>query len=425
MATSLPPRATPNALPALAPVGAPTAAERAAGHEGAASHPFAELLRERQNAGAAPKPTVKAEPSTPAPSEARSETPADAQGETDPAPAQHATTPAKTRAPIAKSATGKASVDSAHSRAEPVASHAGRADDGVASTAPTSTGERACSLAALAAATAAYGSAAPVASAADASADAPPASTSDDDAANALSAVAPDGPQGDGAHARGQAVVDAASGRAALVDASIARATSAVVDPGFRAALGDAVRTDNAPTRSRATFATDAAAATIAAGSASRVLAEPQGLAGAPGALALATPIDAPDFAAALGIQVSLLAHDGVQRAELHLHPAETGPVSIHIAVDGNAARVDFGADHAATRLAIERGLPELASALRDAGLTLTGGGVSQHAGSRQGGDDGAAPSQGRAGSTAALPPLATTARIGGRTAAGAVDLYA
>jgi hypothetical protein len=94
----------------------------------------------------------------------------------------------------------------------------------------------------------------------------------------------------------------------------------------------------------------------------------------------LATPVVSPDFAQALGTQVSVLAGNGVQRAELHLNPAEMGPVSVQIVVDGAHARVDFGADLAATRQAIENGLPELASALRDAGLTLTGGGVSQHA---------------------------------------------
>ena len=143
-----------------------------------------------------------------------------------------------------------------------------------------------------------------------------------------------------------------------------------------------------------------------------------------PSTLALATPIDAPDFAAALGVQVSLLAQDGVQHAELHLRPAETGPVSIHIAVEGTTARVDFGADFAATREAIERGLPELASALREAGLTLTGGGVSQHAGSRQDGGEGTTrPAPGRIAVGAVQP--ATTARMATRTAAGGIDLYA
>jgi len=145
-------------------------------------------------------------------------------------------------------------------------------------------------------------------------------------------------------------------------------------------------------------------------------------------ALALATPIDAPDFAAALGVRVSLLVHDGVQQAELHLNPAETGPVSIHISLDGTAARVDFGADLAATRAAIERGLPELASALRDAGFTLAGGGVSQHAGSRASGDDGSAGSTARRDENA--PALSTaiaaeSRRVMRAVVPGRVDLYA
>ena len=91
------------------------------------------------------------------------------------------------------------------------------------------------------------------------------------------------------------------------------------------------------------------------------------------------TPFGAPDFAQAFGLQVNVLAKDGVQHAELHLNPAEMGPVSVQITVDGTQARIDFGADVLATRQAIEAGLPELASALRDAGFTLHGGGVSQH----------------------------------------------
>jgi flagellar hook-length control protein FliK len=107
-----------------------------------------------------------------------------------------------------------------------------------------------------------------------------------------------------------------------------------------------------------------------------------------PTAVDLPTPVHAPEFAEALGVQISVLAQDGVQQAELHLNPAEMGPVSVHIVMDGMQARVDFGADLPATRQLIDAGMPELASALRDAGFTLTGGGVSQHAGSR--GDGGA-----------------------------------
>ena len=103
------------------------------------------------------------------------------------------------------------------------------------------------------------------------------------------------------------------------------------------------------------------------------------GATNAPASIAMSTPATAPEFREALGVQVSVLARDGVQHAELHLNPADMGPISVQIALTGTQAQVDFGADSFATRQIIESGLPELASALRDAGFTLAGGGVSQH----------------------------------------------
>ena len=145
--------------------------------------------------------------------------------------------------------------------------------------------------------------------------------------------------------------------------------------------------------------------------------------------------VGSPEFPQELGVRLSVLAKDGVQQAELHLNPTDMGPVSVQIVMDGTQARIDFGADVAATRHAIEAGLPELASALRDAGYTLAGGGVSSQAGGRQGGaqDGGDGSSNGGR----------STRRIGGvdvgtdtgtdagsrvvrtRVKAGGVDLYA
>jgi flagellar hook-length control protein FliK len=135
-----------------------------------------------------------------------------------------------------------------------------------------------------------------------------------------------------------------------------------------------------------------------------------------------------PEFATAFGMQVSVLAKNGVQRAELHLNPAEMGPVSIQITLDGTQARVDFGADMAATRHAIEAGLPELASALRDAGFTLAGGGVAQHSASNGGNGGDADANRGPASNPSAQPvPIAdaATQRLTRRVAAGGVDTYA
>src|SRR5213079_3279668 len=170
---------------------------------------------------------------------------------------------------------------------------------------------------------------------------------------------------------------------AAPIDAGHAATLRIASDARFAVEPAEALRSFETPAATRAhDRAIDAIAASLGLGTPSPG-ADPVSAAHPSPALALATPIDSPDFAAALGVRVSLLTQDGVQRAELHLNPAETGPVSIHIALDGTAARIDFGADVAATRAAIERGLPELASALRDAGFTLAGGGVSQHAGGR------------------------------------------
>lgn len=129
----------------------------------------------------------------------------------------------------------------------------------------------------------------------------------------------------------------------------------------------------------------------VAATGASAVAPAPTGSnsAAAPAAVTVAAPVTAPDFAQELGLHLSTLAKDGVQTAELHLNPADMGPVSVQIVMDGTQARVDFGADMAATRQAIEAGLPTLAGALADAGFTLAGGGVSQHAGGRSGSEPG------------------------------------
>lgn len=148
----------------------------------------------------------------------------------------------------------------------------------------------------------------------------------------------------------------------------------------------------------------------------------------APAAVALPVPLDSPDFAQAFGVQVSVLARDGVHEASLHLNPAEMGPVSVQIAMDGERAHIDFGAQAAATRAAIEASLPELAAALRDAGLTLSGGGVSQHTPGRgDAGRDG--PPDGAASTTREREASATgtTSRPAwrGRVTAGGVDLYA
>jgi flagellar hook-length control protein FliK len=136
---------------------------------------------------------------------------------------------------------------------------------------------------------------------------------------------------------------------------------------------------------------------------------------------AVRAPLHSPDFAPELGTRVSLLAVDGVQQAELQLNPADMGPVSVQIVVDGSQAQVSFHAAQAETRQALEQSLPELAAALQGQGLTLSGGGVFQQAArdkdhgqqaqGGQGADRGSRSGAGQVGGMAAGPaaPLRRT----------------
>ncbi len=213
---------------------------------------------------------------------------------------------------------------------------------------------------------------------------------------------------------------------AAAADASAQRSDAAALIESASAEAKTSRNPDALPTPIDASAATPSAASSFAASVASAAQRPAEAM-----TVAISTPVAAPDFSQVLGVQLSVLAKDGIQHAELHLNPADMGPVSVQIELNGTQAHIDFGADVAATRHAIEAGLPELASALRDAGFTLSGGGVSQHSrgGSEPGGDgDGPARRNGRAntaigaagdGAASASNALRRQGSLGG------LDLYA
>lgn len=136
------------------------------------------------------------------------------------------------------------------------------------------------------------------------------------------------------------------------------------------------------------------------------------------------TPVGDPGFHEDLAAQVSVFARAGLSKAELHLNPAELGPVSVHIMMNGDQARVDFGADRAQTRQAIEAGWAELATSLKDAGFTLSGGGVSEQA-QRQAAERQATPQGPRSGRAVAVDDVPAASIVAARPRAGsALDLY-
>ena len=223
----------------------------------------------------------------------------------------------------------------------------------------------------------------------------------------------------------------AATPPAAMTGRAVAGGESAVT-AGAAAAAVEALTMNRSPARQVEFAVPGADVVALAQPSGAAVHAASQ-VVDAPAASAvassLAVPFDDPGFALALGSRLAVLAREGVHRAELQLNPAEMGPISVQIALDGTRVTVDIGAAVAATRERLEASLHELAAALREAGLTLAGGGVHEHRRDRstpaQREGDGEGGRSRTAGIGAAGEAVASTAAATHRTLRGVVDLYA
>jgi len=94
---------------------------------------------------------------------------------------------------------------------------------------------------------------------------------------------------------------------------------------------------------------------------------------GRPQQIPITVPFDDPRFGSALSERVQWLVKEGIQSAELTLHPQDMGPIRIEMSIDGTATSIDFAATQADTRAAIEQSLPRLRDLLADQGLQLGG----------------------------------------------------
>ena len=66
------------------------------------------------------------------------------------------------------------------------------------------------------------------------------------------------------------------------------------------------------------------------------------------------------------------MAAQGIKQAQVHVHPRDLGPISIHVQMDDQqAAQVHFGAGHAQARDALDQALPQLRQAFSDSGIAL------------------------------------------------------
>lgn len=96
--------------------------------------------------------------------------------------------------------------------------------------------------------------------------------------------------------------------------------------------------------------------------------------AAATGSMASATltaPLGSGEWQQSLGQQLVNLHQRGDQQVQLHLHPAELGPLSVHLKVDDQLAQAQFLSTNPHVRAAVEQALPQLRAALGEAGIQL------------------------------------------------------
>jgi flagellar hook-length control protein FliK len=128
-------------------------------------------------------------------------------------------------------------------------------------------------------------------------------------------------------------------------------------------------------------------------------------------------PVHDPRWPEAVATQVRWAVADGVQSATLKMVPEHLGPVELHIELRDNQVNVNFGANQAETRQALQDSLPRLREVLAGAGITLGQANVQQQSG--------------RASQSAALGPrlprdeAVESVVSHTRIAVGLIDLYA
>ena len=90
--------------------------------------------------------------------------------------------------------------------------------------------------------------------------------------------------------------------------------------------------------------------------------------------LAVATPVQSPEWGAALGRQLITLAQQaqgGIQSADIRLDPPELGPLRITLQMQDGITHAMITSPHAQVRQALEQSLQQLQQQLADNGLTL------------------------------------------------------
>ncbi len=139
----------------------------------------------------------------------------------------------------------------------------------------------------------------------------------------------------------------------------------------------------------------------------------------------IAEPVGSPGFATQVAGEIAQLVHINADRAQLHVHPADMGPIDVTMSVRNDQVTVTMVAADPQTRAALELALPQLRDLLANQGLALANASVNDHAprnDNRQGAQHAAARGDARVDGIAAAPAAHLPSSLALRRL---VDLYA
>jgi len=81
--------------------------------------------------------------------------------------------------------------------------------------------------------------------------------------------------------------------------------------------------------------------------------------------------LETPEWKQAVSQQVVLMSRNGVQNAEIRLHPEELGSLHITLRLHQEQAKIHIVSDHALVRQVLEQAIPQLRTAMADSGIQL------------------------------------------------------
>jgi hypothetical protein len=94
----------------------------------------------------------------------------------------------------------------------------------------------------------------------------------------------------------------------------------------------------------------------------------------------VADPVGSPGFATQVAGELAQLVHLGADRAQLHVHPTDMGPIDVTMRIQHGQVHVTMAAADPQTRAALEQSLPQLRDLLANQGLALANASVNDQA---------------------------------------------